>query len=179
MRHTVKLPDALSAEARHWAGRDGVSVDKWLTSSTQRECTRRGLVDYSDHLRGDSELVVEQVPVGDLTVPASLGGENEIRNPLSARRGEIWSMETPEAGTVLVISGDVYNDIEGYPYVLAVFLTEQPPRPPILVPVGEMTALVDSVRRVPKAMLHQRLGEVAQQELFDVEGALLRILTTN
>lgn len=99
------------------------------------------------------------------------------------RKGEVWTITGDVPRTVLVISGDMYNDLSDWPYVLTMEIVhtgDVAVPAPITIPVGEdQLVLVDSIRQTAKPLFDRLTRRVESQAISDAHNALFRILATN
>lgn len=99
-------------------------------------------------------------------------------------RGGIYLISDPHPATLLVVSGNVYNDLPDHLWVLAMTITANLPeggRPPFFLPAGDAGWVeTDTVERHPKRLLTpSNHSPLDQQALADVDNALFKILATN
>lgn len=96
------------------------------------------------------------------------------------RRGEVWTVETPEdPQEVLVISSTVYNEIGSEPTVLVALVLEEAIEEGFCVNLGDgQWAVMGLVTFVPKDRLIKYLRRVDADSLAEANDMLLRILTT-
>ncbi len=99
------------------------------------------------------------------------------------RRGEVWSVGGRAARTVLVVSGNMFNELPDHPHVLGmdvVTAVAAAGGAPAVVALGEAQfAVVDTIGRVPKHLFAQRWRQVDVQTLTNVDNWLFKILATN
>lgn len=95
-------------------------------------------------------------------------------------RGQIWVVAGHDPRTVLVISGNMYNGLPDWPYLLAMDIVTDPAAAPASVDIGnDRYAIIDSIGRVPKRIFTEQRGELDRQALTDVDNWLFKILATN
>jgi hypothetical protein len=95
------------------------------------------------------------------------------------RRGEIWTIGGQVPITVLVVSGNVYNDLPD-PHVIAMEVTAGKEADVTVVDVGEgRSVLIDTIGRVPKRLFARLVARIDTQRLTDVHISLFRIIATN
>lgn len=95
---------------------------------------------------------------------------------MTARRGEVWSLEG--GVRALVISSTVYNEIPDEPTILVVPVYRGEPATGFGVAVGDGWAAPGLIRSLRKDRLVDRLSRVDVQALTDVNNMLFRILAT-
>lgn len=95
-------------------------------------------------------------------------------------RGQVWGVTGHDPRTVLVISGNMYNALPGWLYVLAMDVVTDPAAAPAAVEIGNgQYVLVDSIVRVPKQIFAEQTGQIGRQALTDVDNWLFKILATS
>lgn len=99
-------------------------------------------------------------------------------------RGGIYLIEEPAPETLLVVSGNLYNELPDHPWVLAMKILPElhgTGRAPFFLPAGDAGWVeTDTVRRRPKRLLKPSPhSPLAVQALADIDNALFRILATN
>lgn len=78
------------------------------------------------------------------------------------------------------MSGNLYNSLPDHPFVLAMEVVADATAEVAAVGLrGGQFALIDSIGRVPKRLLSERLYQVDVQTLTDVDNWLFKILSTN
>jgi hypothetical protein len=102
---------------------------------------------------------------------------------VAPRRGEIWTTSGQVPRTILIVSGNLFNDLPDWPYVLAMDTadaTDITIPPPVTVPIGQgRIALIDSIRQTAKPLLTHKITQIDIQTISDVHNALFRLLATN
>lgn len=94
------------------------------------------------------------------------------------RRGELWTVSGPVARRVLVYSGDMFNDLEGVPYVITMDVVDVPDPLSVTTPGGLHIAYT-RLDHVPKSALGELLGRIDAPLLATVNTRLFMVLTTS
>lgn len=94
----------------------------------------------------------------------------------------MYDIGRPYPESLLVVSGDMYNQIPNHPWVLAMPVIKAPDKamPPFFIKVGEgFVVETDTVSRYPKRLLTPaKLPRVDTQTMTDIDNALFKILAT-
>jgi mRNA-degrading endonuclease toxin of MazEF toxin-antitoxin module len=99
---------------------------------------------------------------------------------VAPRRGEVWTVEGGASRIVLVVSGNLYNNLPDHLFVLAMEVVSDVTTEIAAVGLrGDQFAVIDTIGRVPKQRLGQRLYQVDVQTLTDVDNWLFKILATS
>ncbi len=99
---------------------------------------------------------------------------------MAPRRGEVWTITGPAPGTVLIVSGNLYNSLPDHPFALAMDVSDTVTAEIAAVRLSDdQHAIIDTIKRVPKALLDERLYQIDVQTLTDVNNWLFKILATN
>ena len=95
-------------------------------------------------------------------------------------RGQVWAVAGHDPRTVLVISGNMYNGLPDWLYVLAMDVVTDASAAPATVGIGDgRYVLVDSIGRLPKRIFADQVGQIDRQALADVDNWLFKILATS
>jgi mRNA-degrading endonuclease toxin of MazEF toxin-antitoxin module len=98
---------------------------------------------------------------------------------VTPRRGEVWIVRGRVERTVLVVSGNVYNDLTD-PHVLAMRIAPGLRADATVVELGAgQSVIVDTIGRVPKRLFAERVARIDTQRLADVDTSLFKLLATN